>query len=66
VDKRLAGIVGLDDLSGGQQIELSVMQAGETTGFEHQFESERSEPRAVFRSLARVAAGRNRSRGKKR
>ena len=43
VENRLAGIVELNGLWDGQEIELGVMKADETIGFERQFEPERSE-----------------------
>ena len=48
VDKRLAEIIELDDLSDGEEIELRTKPADRTIGFEHKFEPERSEPRPAF------------------
>ena len=48
VENRLAEIVELDGLWDGQEIELGVMEADGTIGFEHQFEPERSEPQTAF------------------
>ena len=48
VDKRLAKIVELDDLSDGEEIELGAKKADQAISFEHQFEPERSKPRTAF------------------
>ena len=48
VDKRLAEIVALDDVSDGEEIKMSRKRAAGTIGFEHHFEPERSEPQPVF------------------
>ena len=48
VDKRLAEIVELDELSDGEAIELGVKKADQALGFEHRFEPERWNPRTAF------------------
>ena len=48
VDKRLAGIIELDDLWDGQEIELGSKPADRIIAYEHRFEPERSEPRPAF------------------
>jgi hypothetical protein len=48
VDKRLAGIVELDDISDGEEIHLNAKRGDGTIGFDHRFEPERSEPQPAF------------------
>lgn len=48
VDKRLAEIIELDDLSDGEEIELGSKPADRILAYEHRFEPELSEPRTAF------------------
>ena len=48
VDKRLAEIVELDELSDGEESELGAKKADQAISFEHQFEPEQSELRTAF------------------